>query len=413
MKTRRSKRAKSPHHTILEVFLQNYPTNSRFAEAYRTLRTNLHFSFMEKDYHTILVTSAAQAEGKTSTVANLAYIISHAGRTVLMIDADLRKPRLDRLTPSQDSVGLTGLLSDLFSTDLRNGLLDHFGVSDLFRLASLQKKTGLLQLSDGKDEVDLLFFQGELVDVNWKTRPEEKRLATALIKNNLASKEQLRQAIVRQKDTGQKLGFILIHMGVMKKEDLIGPLTIQMMESLRTAIQFKRGSFSFKELSESDFDRASFDPVDFNRLYRQVIIGEEELPYLQEKIGSAVLKTTAPNLFLLPSGHLPPNPSELLSSNRMSFLITYLKKRFDVLVIDTPPILPASDALLLVPHSDGVLLMVKAGLMNREIVKRAVERLELAQANLLGVVLNQVDIRREGYYKYYHKYYPKYYGGSA
>ena len=185
------------------------------------------------------------------------------------------------------------------------------------------------------------------------------------------------------------------------------------MESLRTAIQFRKGRFSFKDLSESDFDRASFDPVDFNRLYRQVIIGEEALPYLQEKISRAVLETTAPNLFLLPSGHLPPNPSELLSSNRMSFLIAYLKKRFDVLVLDTPPILPASDALLLVPHSDGVLLMVKAGLMNREIVQRAVERLELAQANLLGVVLNQVDIKREGYYKYYHKYYPKYYGGSA
>ena len=155
----------------------------------------------------------------------------------------------------------------------------------------------------------------------------------------------------------------------------------------------------------NDFNKASFDPVDFHEIYKQVVVGEKELPYLQKKINSAILNTDVKNLFLLPVGNLPLNPSELLSSHRMSFLMSNLKKKFDLIVIDSPPVLPASDALLLVPYTDGVVLVVKSGFMNREIVKRTVEQLRLAQANLLGIVLNQVDVEKEGYYKYYSGYY--------
>jgi capsular exopolysaccharide synthesis family protein len=360
---------------------------------------------MEKEFRSLLITSAGETEGKTSTVANLSYTIAQTGKTALMIDADLRRPSLSRLIPSKASPGLTGLLSDLFGSDIRSGSLGQFGISDLFRLLSLQKKTGLLHLTEGKEEVEFLFLQGELVDINWLTRPLEKKLASVLIKNELLDKEVAKDVINRQKDTGQKLGFILINMGLIKEDDLKGYLTIHMIESLRTALQFKTGEFNFKELPGSDFDRSSFDPVDFRQLYKQVVIGQEELPYLQKEINSAILKTDTANLFLLPAGHLPPNPSELLGSERMSFLISNLKKRFDILIIDTSPILPASDALLLAPQTDGVVLMVKAGLVNREMIKKAVEQLRLAQANLLGVVLNEVDVKREGYYKYYHKYY--------
>jgi Mrp family chromosome partitioning ATPase len=86
---------------------------------------------------------------------------------------------------------------------------------------------------------------------------------------------------------------------------------------------------------------------------------------------------------------------------------------FDVLVIDSPPILPASDALILAPNTDGVLLVIKAGELNRDMVGRAIEQLRNTKANLLGVVLNYVDTKREGYYKYYYKYYSKYYGEDA
>ena len=153
--------------------------------------------------------------------------------------------------------------------------------------------------------------------------------------------------------------------------------------------------------------------MDFDQVYTRALIGNEEIPFLQKGIDKAILKTSTENLFLLPAGRIAPNPSEVMGSNRMSFLITHLRERFDRLIIDTPPILLASDALVLTPRTDGVVLVVKAGLMNRELVKNTVEQLKLAQANLLGIVLNRVDLKREGYYKYYHKYYSKYYGEDA
>lgn len=385
--------------------------NSRFAEAYRTLRTNIDFSFIEKDFRTLLVTSASDDEGKTVTVANLAYTISLTGKSVLMMDADLRRPALSDLASSRGSPGLTGLLSDVFSTNVRNGTLGQFGISDLFRLLSLQKKTGLLQVSGAQEEVELFFLRGDLVDLNWRTRPEKNRLATVLVKSGLITKEQARQAIMRQKDTGQKLGSLLINVGLLKKEDVTGALTLHMMEGLRQVLQFKDGEFCFEERPSSSYHQASFDPVDFRRLYAQVIL-TEEFPYLQTQIDSAVLETKVGNLFLLPCGAVPPNPSELLGSERMSFLVSYLSKRFDVLVIDSPPVLPACDAATLAPQADGVVLMIKAGSVNRGLVLKAVEQLQLARANLIGVVLSQVDTKRDGYYKYYYKHYEKYYDGQ-
>ena len=398
---------------LMRLFLGGYPAQSRYAEAFRTLRTNIHFSFMEKDFQTLLVTSAGAGEGKTSTAANLAYTMAQAGKSVLLIDADLRKPLLSSALPDKETAGLTGLLSDIFGTDVREGSLDQYGVHDLFALLSLRNKTGVLSLSGEGETIELFFLQGDMADLNWPTRPDEQKLLNTLIRTDMITPQQAKLAMSRQKDTGQKLGFVLVSMGLLNRDDLTGPLTIHMMEGLRTVLRLKTGTFAFKELPESDFGHNAFNPVDLNQIYRKVIIGEEEFPFLQKKIQAAILETGVDNLSLLPAGKLPHNPSELLGSKRMAFLISNLKKRFDTLIIDSPPILPASDAILLAPRTDGVVLVVKSGMMNREMVKRAVEQLRLSHANLLGVVLNAVDTKREGYYKYYHKYYSKYYGHEA
>lgn len=393
-----------------DSLLGNYPDNTRFAESYRTLRTNLSFAFMEKELRSLLITSSAQGEGKTKTVFNLSYIMAQTGKSVLMIDADLRHPMLTRVNPHKESLGLTGLISNVFSTDIEQGSLSDLGVSDLFKLLELQKKTGLLRLDNQQEIVEILFFQGRIRELNWLTRPEERKLAMILVSNKTLTKEQVKQALDRQQATGQKLGLILINSGLLTREDLAGHLTMHMLEGLRTALQLSAGEFSFKKLPEADFEQSSFDPVDFEQLYKQVVIGEEQFPYLQEKINSAITATDTPGLFLLPSGTLPPNPSELLGSERMLFLLSNLKKRFDLLIIDSPPILPATDALLIAPRTEGVLLIVKTGQINRNIINDCVEQLRSTKANIVGVVLNHVDIQREGYYKYYHKYYSKYYG---
>lgn len=401
-------RAISP--VLSSLFLYNYPMNSSFAESYRTLRTNINFSFIEKGFHSLLITSAGEDEGKTSTVANLAYTISKSGMSVLMVDADLRKTTLTHLMGADESSGFTGLISALYNFDLKKGTLGEISTNDLFRLLSLQKRTGLLDLSGNGHKVTLSFLQGNLVDLDWVTRPKETELPAILERTGLLDKEKISQAIQRQEHTGQRLSFILLNAGFLQREQLTGPLTIYMMEGLRVAFQFNEGVFYFKDMPEESFRKLFFSPVDFKGILSQTFSEWEETPYLQKRINSVIKKTGIENLFLLPGGKIPPNPSELLSSDIMRFLMSKLKKLFDVLIIDSAPLLPASDALLLTPYSDGTVLMVKAGNMNRNMVTKAIEQLNMSKTNLIGIVLGQVDIKREGYYKNYHKYYATYYG---
>jgi Mrp family chromosome partitioning ATPase len=74
-----------------------------------------------------------------------------------------------------------------------------------------------------------------------------------------------------------------------------------------------------------------------------VLLGEEEFLYLEKEVELAILDTGVENLFVLPCGKIPPNPSELLASDRMPFLISLLKKKFGMLVIDSSPVMPTSD----------------------------------------------------------------------
>ena len=397
-----------------DLFLANYSPNSRFGESYRTLYTNMNFRHLEKNLGSLLVTSAGALEGKTLTTTNLAFTISQTGQSVLMIDADLRKPKLSYLIDPVESSGLTGLLTDTFNRPLHKGDIGSgLSVSDLFRLVTLQKKTGVLSIHSDKENVNLMFIQGSLVDVEWKTRPDDKKLASLLVGNAKITKEQAQKAIIKQRDTGQKLGFILINMGFLTEEGLKGPLTIHMMEGIRTALQVGKGRFTFTESSPYEHDQLSFNPIDVHDLYYQVLLGDEALPFIHNSVDSAVLPTEAENLFLLPCGRIPPNPPELLGSRRMAFLMSLLAKKYDIVIADTPPLLPATDAMILSSHVDGVLFVCRSGLMNRKMVIKSINQLENAKANLLGVVLNRVNVEKEGYYKYYHKYYAQYYGEES
>jgi len=411
LKTRILDKIRKPKNLFLgDLFIKNLPSNSRFAESFRTLRTNINFSSIDKEVRSILVTSSVEKEGKTTTALNLAYAISQLHKSVLLIDGDLRKPSLGILVSDKNPLGLSGLLSDTFSTQVNAGVLEKFGVSDLFRLLNFQKKTGVLRLAFADEKVDIYFDNGTLKDVNWLTRPGDNKLVASLIKNKLITLEQAEIAISSKQRTDQKLGFILINMGFVKEDDLAGFINLHMIEGLRTAMNFKSGSFSFEKLSETYFQRPSFEPANLHQMYSQAVVGEENIPYLSNKCDAAIFKADTQNLYILPSGPRPPEPTELLASDRMSFLLSYFKRKFDFVIIDTPPVLPASDALLIAPQTDGVILIIKGGSTDRKMVKKALEQIMTTHANFIGTVLSQVDVKKEGYYKYYSKYYDKYYG---
>lgn len=216
----------SPERTLITL----RDPGSAAAEAYRTLRTNIQFSSLDRPLKTLLVTSTAPDEGKSITLANLAVTMAQAEQRVLLVDCDLRRPSLHEIFGLKNDQGLTS-------------------------------------------------------------------------------------AILEQ--------------------------------------------------------------------------GEGDLP---------IQSTSVPGLSLLASGPLPPRPADLLGSRRMGALIARLHAGADIVLIDTPPVVAVTDAAVLAPRADGVLLVLQAGHTRRDRAREARQILEKVKANIVGVVLN--NARLEGGYSY-------------
>lgn len=115
------------------------------------------------------------------------------------------------------------------------------------------------------------------------------------------------------------------------------------------------------------------------------------------------------NLSVITSGPLPPNPAEMLASQRMSTFLEELESRFDIIVIDTPPALAVTDSQIIASKCDGVILVIDSGKVKREKALRVKNSLLHVKANILGVVLNNMGKNnKDGYYNYYY-----YYGTSS
>jgi len=119
-----------------------------------------------------------------------------------------------------------------------------------------------------------------------------------------------------------------------------------------------------------------------------------------------------PNLAAIPTGPLPPNPADLLSSHKMSEAIGELRNRFKFVVIDSPPVMAATDAVILSVQTDGVLLVVRSGETSKVAFTRTRDLLASVKCCLLGVVLNAVDASAPDYY-YSYRYYPYSHGYGA
>lgn len=198
------------------------------SEAYRTLRTNIQFSSLDKPLRTILVTGVEAGEGKSTTLANLAVVMAQGGKRVCAVDCDLRRPTLHKVFGLASEPGLTTAILDRSSADIRQ-------------------------------------------------------------------------------------------------------------------------------------------------------------------------KTSVDGLTLVACGPLPPNPSELLGSQRFQEMLGELAKDADVVLLDAPPIVAVSDAAVLASKVDGVILVVNAGKTKRDLATRARSLLEKANANILGVVLNNAPVEKSLY----------------
>lgn len=211
---------------------------SPISEAYRTLRTNLQFAKINSELRTIMFTSSGPAEGKSTTIANVAVALAQSGRSIILVDCDLRKPVQHRIFGKRNK-GVTNILVD--------------------------------------DSPAETFLQDTEID----------------------------------------------------------------------------------------------------------------------------------NLRILPSGPIPPNPSELLSSAKMAELLDELKGMADLVLIDAPPTIAVTDAAVMAVKVDGIVLVIDSTSVRPEMAQKAKDLLVKANGHILGVILNRVEIEEE------HAYYYYYYGSES
>jgi succinoglycan biosynthesis transport protein ExoP len=239
-----------------------YAPKSALAESYRSLRTNLLFSSLNKPLQVIQLTSVGIGEGKTSVIVNLAVSMAQAGKRVLVVDADLRRPAVHQVFGIEKSPGLTELL--------------------------------------------------------------------------------------------------------------LGTKTVQQV--CRSLPDLLMGRFQVEQIM-------GFSGID--------------------------------RLNIVTSGFLPANPSECLNSVRLDEIMKEFRQQYDLILIDTPPILPVADSIILGRKADGTLLVYEVGDIPRVALRRAKLVLEQAQVKVLGIVLNNMraEISMDQYHFDYH--YPYFATGSS
>lgn len=229
--------------------------------------------------------------------------------------------------------------------------------------------------------------------------------------------------IVKKQDKG---GFMNVRRQILNKNSSFAAQ--EAYKSLRTSVRFalrdngcKRICMTSAMASEGksitmlnlaisvamDGQKVLLIDADLRRPSQARMLMEKATPGLSNVLAGMVSPEEAirpelyPNLDVLLSGDVPPNPSELLGSDRMRDLIEEMSKKYDYILVDTPPVILVSDAAIVANLLDGVLLLVRQGKSKKDELKRAIANLELAGITPMGIVLNGVELREGKDYSYY------------
>ncbi|HEV8306161.1 MAG TPA: polysaccharide biosynthesis tyrosine autokinase [Methylomirabilota bacterium] len=300
------------------------------------------------------------------------------------------------------------------------------------------RRTLLLSIMVGlMGGIGLAFFF-EYLDTNIKdTREVETTLRVptlGLVPSRTAVDSKRRRRLAAAKDGDEESSFALVahtHMGSVIAEAFRNVRTSLLYSApehppkafMVTSLQTEDGKTSLASnlaitLAQLGKGEILLIDGDMRRPDLHEIFGVPKAPGLstfltgQVELPAVVKSTRIPNLHVIPAGRTPTNPAELLASGRLSRAIEVLQERFAHIVFDTPPLFGVSDALILSPRLEGVVLVLRHGRASRDAARRALHLLTSVRARVLGVILNDADGRGAGYYGYYGYYgYGYGYGG--
>lgn len=143
----------------------------------------------------------------------------------------------------------------------------------------------------------------------------------------------------------------------------------------------------------------------------QEVKGLSEYLSGQDKLEEVICQTNVENLHVIFSGHVPPNPAELLGHELYKQMIANLREEYDYVLVDTPPLGIVIDSAVAAIQADGAVIVIQNNATSYKFVQNVKKQLEQSGCRILGAVLNKIGMEKKGYYgKYYGKYYGRYYG---
>ena len=373
----------------------------------------LQLPFQDKTGQVLVVESAVRGEGKTTVVANMAVNFAKAGLRVAMLDCDARNPSLHAAFDLDQTNGLLESIERVLYHKVGKGSLKEFSVDDLFFTAMLRRFSGLLYVSNSPHSsfhelmielksqhgyynltndsqvMRVCFSKGHAVQIDNQSSPFSARLGRVLLKGGFITKNQLVDALERTKRTGLPFGYILINTGYVSKENLQGPMKLQMEENLHTLFSWKQGSFSFQKTKTwfQHSDRVYFD-ADFSSLIKQ--LGElTGSVFYRDNILSCLQTVRQPNLFLINPGMLSSRRQGPMNPVVLSKYIQILRQYFDVVLMDTPPLLESVESAAMAAMADAVILVVQAGKVAIKNIQTAKSYLDESNCKTVWTILNQ------------------------
>jgi len=372
--------------------------------AYQPLASAMQ-PFIAKGLGKFVITSSGPGEGKSTVTANLGRALARSGRlSVLLVDTDPYRPALHKRFGVENRRGLGNLLSEIYAMDLARENPDQFGLGDWIELLRAQSKTGTLSIRQGNEEFQIVFQRGRIRSLSAGSRDETSRIGHLLVQDGRITSEQRDVALKVQKEGQRRLGDVLRGLGYVGTADLDSVLETQLRDCLHRIVTLQRPSYRFDEavtsplsnggtrLPESE-DGSSIDAFITGRFGEYL-----KHPFMASQIPSYFTDTGMDNLRILTSGTVTFD----LADRPFAILADRLGRAFDVVLMDCAPVALTSPTGALTTVAQGVLLVVKAEGFDLRIVQQAKDQLVKSGANLIGVVLNQVDVRHDETLSYYY-----------